>query len=352
MWGAGTAAGTTISNQATVSFQVGGISQPAVNSNNYQFLVDRKINLTIATTDVAAVSVTPGSTNNVLTFTLQNTGNGVQDFALSAVARVGGTGAFGGTDNINAASTALRVESGATPGYQAAEDTATYVDELAADGTKTIYIVGDFSSGVYTNAQIASYHILAEARVGGGASSLGSALTETSGADTAGIVDIVFADGQGTDTADDIARDAKYSKDSDYLISAASITVVKSSAVISDPFNSTTNPKAIPGATIEFTVTLTNAAGASTATSLSFSDSLNSEITGGTLSFITAGYSAGKGIKVTSPNINGGVAKELTNLGSDDEGDWNVTSGNTVTVSGIQLAANESATIKFRVLIQ
>lgn len=351
-FGAGTAAGTTISNQATVNFQVGGVSQTAVNSNNYQFVVDRKINLTVATTDVAAVSVIPGSSNNVLTFTLQNTGNGTQDFALSAVARVGGTGAFGGTDNVNAASVAVRVESGAHAGYQAGEDTATYVDELAADGTKTIYIVGDFSSGSYTNGQIASYHLLAEARVGGGAAALGAALTETAGADTAGSVDIVFADGQGSDTADDVSRDAKYSKDSDYIITAASITVVKSSAVISDPFNSTTNPKAIPGATIEFTITLSNASGASTATGISFSDSLNSEITGGTLTFITAGYAAGKGIQVTAPNINGGAAKALTNAGSDDEGDWNVTGANTVTVTGIQLAANESATIKFRVLIQ
>lgn len=350
--GAGTAAGTTISNQATVNFQVGGISQTAVNSNNYQFLVDRKINLTVATTDVAAVSVIPGASNKILTFTLQNTGNGTQDFALSAVARVGGTGAFGGTDNINAASVAVRVESGATVGYQPGEDTATYVDELAADGTKTIYIVGDFSSGTYTNGQIASYHLLAEARAGGGASALGSALTETAGADTPGTVDIVFADGQGSDTADDISRDAKYSEDSDYIITAASITVVKSSAVISDPFNSTTNPKAIPGATIEFTITLTNAAGASTATGISFSDSLNSEITGGTLAFVTAGYAAGKGIQVTSPNINSGSALALTNASDGDQGDWNVTGANTVTVTGIQLAANESATIKFRVLIQ
>jgi len=352
VWGAGTAAGTTISNQATVNYQVGGIAQTAVNSNNYQFLVDRKINLTIATTDVAAVSVIPGASNKVLTFTLQNTGNGTQDFALSAVARVGGTGAFGGTDNINAASVAVRVESGAHAGYQPGEDTATYVDELAADGTATVYIVGDFSSGTYTNGQIASYHLLAEARVGGAASSLGAALTETAGADTPGTVDIVFADGQGSDTADDVARDAKYSKDSDYIITAASITVVKSSTVVSDPFNGTTNPKAIPGATIEFTITLTNAAGASTATGIAFSDSLNSEITGGTLAFLPNGYAAAKGIQVTAPNINSGSALALTNASDGDQGDWNVTGANTVTVGGIQLAANESATIKFRVVIQ
>jgi uncharacterized repeat protein (TIGR01451 family) len=351
-YSAGTAAGTTISNQATINYQVGGVSQTAVNSNNYQFVVDRKINLTVATTDGAAVSVTPGTSNNVLTFTLQNTGNGTQDFIFSAVARSGGTGAFGGTDNVNAAATAIYVESGATLGYQSAQDTATYVDELAADGTRTVYIVGDFSSGTYANADVASYHLLAEARAGGAASSQGSALTATSGADTPGSVDIVFSDGQGSATSNDAANDAKFSEDSDFIVSAATLTVTKASAVISDPVNSTTNPKAIPGAIIEYTITISNASGAATATSVSFTDSLNSEITAGTVAFLPNAYDTGKGIRVTAPNINGGAAKDITNIGSDDEGDWNVTAANTVTVTGIQVAATESATVKFRVQIQ
>ena len=352
IFAAGTAAGTTVSNQATVNYQVGGVSQTAVTSNNYQFVVDRKINLTVATTNGAAVAVTPGTSGNVLTFTLQNTGNGTQDFNISAVARSGGTGAFGGTDNANAASVAVFAESGATGGYQAGQDTATYVDELAADGTKTIYIVGDFSSGTYTDGQIASYHLLVEGRVGGAASSQGAALTETAGADTVGSVDIVFADGQGSATSNDASRDAKYSEDSDFEIAAANLTVTKASAVISDPFNSTTNPKAIPGAVVEYTITITNAASASTATSVSFTDSLATEITAGTVAFQANAYAAGKGIRVTSPNINGGSALDLTNAGSDDQGDWNVTTTNTITVTGIQLAASEAATVKFRVQIQ
>jgi hypothetical protein len=352
VYSAGTPAGTTISNQATINYQVGSVNQTAVNSNNYQFVVDRKINLTVATTDGAAVSVTPGTTNNVLTFTLENTGNGTQDFSISAITRSGGTGAFGGTDNVNAASVVVRVESGANAGYQAGQDTATYVDELAADGTKTLYIVGDFSSGTYANGDIASYHLLVEARVGGAASSLGSALTETTGAETTGSVDIVFSDAQGTATSDDAARDAKFSEDSDFTISAASLTVTKASVVISDPTNNTTNPKAIPGAVVEYTITISNASGAATASSVTFTDSLATEITAGTVAFVANAYSSGRGIRVTAPNINGGAAKDLTNAGSDDEGDWNVTAGNTVTVTGIQVAATESATVKFRVQIQ
>lgn len=349
---AATAAGTTIPNAATVNYQVGGVAQTPVNSNTYQFVVDRKVNLSVATTDGAAVAVTPGSTGNVLTFTVQNTGNGTQDFNLSAVARVGGLGAFGGTDNINAASVAAFVESGATPGYQAGEDTATYIDELAADGTKTAYLVGNFATGTYTQGQIASYHLLAEARAGGAAATLGAALTETAGAETPGVVDTVFADGQGSDTSDDAARDAKYSAASDYTISAASLTVTKVSAVISDPVNNTTNPKGIPGAVVEYTITITNAAGAATATSVVFTDSLAAEIAAGSVAFEADGYASGKGIRVVSPNINGGAALDLTNVGSDDQGDWNVTTANVITLTGVQLAATQSATVKFRVRIQ
>jgi hypothetical protein len=352
IYAAGTAAGTTISNQATINYQVGGVNQTAVNSNNYQFVVDRKINLTVVTTDGAAVTAAPGSTNNALAFTLENTGNGTQDFTFNAVARAGGSAAFGGTDNVNAAAVAVYVESGANAGYQAAQDTATYVDELAADATKTIYIVGDFSSGTYANGDIASYHLLAEARVGGGAAVQGAALTATGGADTTGSVDIVFADGEGSAASSEDANDAKFSDDSDFIITAASLTVTKSSAVISDPINNTSSPKAIPGAVIEYTVTIANAAGAATASSISFTDSLNSEIVAGTVVFLPNAYDTGKGIRVTSPNINGGAAKDITNADGDDEGDWNVTGTNTVTITGIQIAANESATVKFRVEIQ
>ena len=120
----------------------------------------------------------------------------------------------------------------------------------------------------------------------------------------------------------------------------------------SDPTNSTTNPKAIPGAVVEYTITISNAAGASTATSITFSDSLNTEIVAGTIAFNANTYGAGEGVQVTAPNLNGGSALDLTNADDGDEGDWNITGTNTVTVDSITLAASESATITFQVTIQ
>jgi uncharacterized repeat protein (TIGR01451 family) len=350
---AGTLAGTSISNSATVNYQVGGVSQPAINSPAVSFVVDRKINLTVSTNDVAAISVTPGTSGNVLTFTVTNNGNDTQDFALSAIAvSTGGASKFGGNDNIDAGSVAVFVDVNGNGTYEAGTDTATFIDELAPDASKKVFIVATFPTGL-NNGDIASYHLLAEARAGQTAGSLGGALTQTAGADTPGSVDVVFADGQGSATASDSPRDAKHSSQSDYKIVAATLTVTKTSAVISDPFNGTTNPKAIPGAVIEFTITITNAAGGATATNITMSDSLNTEIVAGHLAFNTQ-YNAtpGKGILITAPNLFGGAATELTNAADADTGDWNLTAVNTVTVSGITLTASQTATVKFRATIQ
>ncbi len=343
---AGTASGTTVSNSATVDYEVGGVNQTDVTSNVATFVVDTKIDLTVTTTDAAAVSVAPGATAQVLTFSVTNTGNATQDFNLTSTALGGGTGAFGGTDNFDATSVSIYVDGNSNGSYDSGTDTATSINDLAADASATVFIVATIPASQVTG-DIASYHLVAEARD----AATGNALTETVGADTAGSVDIVFADGQGSDTANDASRDAKHSSQDDYEVLTAALTVTKSSTVISDPFNSTTNPKRIPGAVVEYTIQVDNAAGGTTATNVTVSDNLSTEIGNGTLAFKTDGYTGG-GIEVTAPNINGGTALVLTNASDADQGDYGVTLANTVTVTGITLNAGQSATVKFQVTIQ
>jgi len=355
---AGTASGTTISNQATVDYKVATVDQPQATSNNYQFVVDNKVNLTVSTDDGAAIAVTPGTNDNVMTFTVTNTGNTTQDFQVTAAALTGGTGAFGGTDNINGDTVEVYVETAGGAGYQAVSDTDTHINALAADASIKVYIVTDFNTG-YSDGDIASYYLVAEARTNDGAGTLGGALTETAGADTEGSVDIVFADVDGDGgLGNDASRDAKHSSQDDYEIATASLSITKSSTVVSDPFNNTTNPKRIPGAVVQYQIAITNGGGASTATDIAFSDSLNNEIaTQGTLAFNTQ-YDAtvGQGVVVSHPDYSAGAFTEYTNA---DDGvvngisvDWNVTGANVVTVSGISLDAGETATIRFRVTIQ
>jgi uncharacterized repeat protein (TIGR01451 family) len=95
---------------------------------------------------------------------------------------------------------------------------------------------------------------------------------------------------------------------------------------------------------IEYTITIANDSGGSTATNIVVTDRLNAEISGGRLAFNPNTYAPGQGIRVTAPNINGGATLNLTDA---DAGDFNVTGANTVTVSGIALNAGQSATVKF-----
>ncbi len=354
---AGTASGTSVANFATVNYNVAAIAQPAIISGTISFVVDTQIDLTVSTDDGAAVPSTPGSDDNVMTFTVTNTGNASQDFLLSAEALVGGPAFFGGTDNINADTVDVFVETAGGLGFQAA-DTDLHINALAADASIVVYIVSDFALG-YVDGDIASYYLLAEARIDNAAGTLGGALTETAGADTAGSVDIVFRDAAGLSTSDGVG-DAQHSSQDDYTIVTAALTISKASSVVSDPVNGTSDPKRIPGAIIEYEITIANGAGAATATSIAITDSLNTEITEGDIGFNTQYDAApGNGFSISHPGFSGGAFAEYTNITGVEsparggvEADWNVTTANVVTITNIQLAAGESAVIRFRVTIQ
>jgi hypothetical protein len=279
------------------------------------------------------------------------------DINLSATALTGGAAAFSGTDNIDADDIDIFVESGDTVGYQLAEDTAIFIDELAADTSIKAYIVADFNAG-YSNGDIASYHIEATAHQGNGGTtgSLGSIFSETASADTIGAEDIGFSDGSGSN---DIARDGKFSAQGDYIVNASSLTLTKSSTIISDPINGSSNAIAIVGAVIEYSISISNAVDSITASDIVFTDNLTTEIVNNATVAFNTQYdtTAGQGFLISVPDYASGELTPYTNAADGVEfstisADWNISSANTVTISGITLDAGESATIKFRVTIQ
>ena len=114
---AGTIAGTTISNQATVSYQVGGVAQNPIASPTVQFVADNRIDLTVAEGSTTTTQTSPGLTNQVTSFTVTNTGNAAQAFVLSAANMATGTASpfTGGTaDNQDVANVRVFVDSGAS----------------------------------------------------------------------------------------------------------------------------------------------------------------------------------------------------------------------------------------------
>lgn len=325
---AGTTAGSTITNTATVNYQVGGISQNATTASD-TLTVDRKVNLTVAEVGTITTTVTPGQTAAVTTFTVTNTSNATLDFALSAVQPSGGTTAHGGTDSFDVTGLKLYVDSNGNGIFDPGTDAeVTYLDELAADASRTVFVVADLPLGL-TNGQVAGVTLTATGREAGATGTQGAALTATAGANTASM-DTVFADGAG---ATDASFDAAFSARDDYTVSTATLSVIKSSTIISDPVNGTTNPKFIPGATIQYCIAVSNAASSAAATSVAVSDSLPGGIT----------YDAGYGIKLDGTVVSGVCQADGTAGGSF--------ASNTVNGTIASLPAGSTKTVLFRATI-
>lgn len=331
----GTTAGTSISNTATVNYQVGGVSQTAINASN-SFTVDRKIDLVVAEVGNATTQVAPGSTAQVTTFTVRNTSNAPLDLALTVSQQSGGTAAHGGTDTFDVTTPSLFVDTNGNGTYEAGTDTAvSFLDELAADTQRTVFVVADVPI-TQVNGDVAGVRLTAQAYEAGTAGTQGALVTQTAGANTAG-VDTVFADAAGVT---DAASDGRHSDDDDYTVSAPVLTVNKQSRVISDPVNGTSNPKFIPGALVEYCIVVSNDATASSAAnSVSISDPLPAQTT----------YETAYGIFVGG-TYTGTPGSGTCNLDGSAGGSFN---SGTSTVSGTlgSISPGSTSTLYFQVRI-
>jgi uncharacterized repeat protein (TIGR01451 family) len=309
-YAAGTASGTVITNNVTVDYQVGAVAQTQRTASN-NFTVDRRINLTVAEVGTVTTNVVPGQAGASVAFTVTNNSNAPLDFALSATQIAGGTAAHGGTDTFDVTGLSMFRDVNGNNAYDAGTDTAlTFLDEIAADASVTVLLVGGVALAE-TNGEVAGVRLTATAREPGVAATQGAAITQTAGANTAG-VDTVFADAAGVA---DAARDGAHSDDDDFTVVTAALGVTKTSRVVSDPVNGTTNPKMIPGALIEYCIAVANTGGAA-ATSVAINDPVPSQLTyvassirlGGTVTGPTCNLDGAAGGSFTDPNVSGTIA--------------------------------------------
>ncbi len=342
----GTPSGTSVDNRAQVDYEVNAVSQlpiessPAGNSTpgltngaDTSFLVDNFVDLTVIESGGVDTDVNPGQADAVTTFVVTNTGNTTQDYALTPTNLVGGA-VFGNTDNIQANNLRVFVDSNGNGTYDAGVDTATFIDSLLQDTAATVFVVVDIPIGA-ANGDAANVNLAAVTHDAGSGAS--SPTAETAGPDTAA-VDVVFGDA---------GRDGTEADDDSYLVTAATLNVQKTSAVISDPFNLTVNPKAIPGALMEYTITITNT-GTLAVDSVRVTDVLDTNVT------------------IALGEYNGGSDDIIIQLGTapdafctadagDLDGDGCGLTGSTLEVdTGLTVgiaAADNPATIRFRVTI-
>lgn len=325
---AGTTAGSTITNNVTVSFQVGGVNQNNVTASN-SFTVDRKVNFTVAEDGTATTQASPGQLAAVTSFIVTNTSNAPLDFALAATNRSGGTAEHGGTDNFDVSNLRMYQDTNNNGAYDGGTDTLiTYLDQVAADASVRVFVLADVPLGRSTG-DVAGVRLAGTASEATAAGSLGATVTQTAGANTAG-VDTVFAD---TNTDGNTARDGIHFDEDDYTILAANLTATKTSRVISDPLNGTTNPKLIPGAVVEYCISVANASGSATATNVAISDNLPTQ----TMFETTFGVRVNGTVTSGTCNADGAIA------GAHASG---VVSGTIPSV-----AAGDTRTVLFRVTI-
>ena len=272
---AGTASGSTISNTATVSYSVGGVGQPTVSNTPNTFVVDRKVVFRVdETAPVATTTVAPGQTAAVTTFTVSNTSNATMDFGLAITQQAGGAGAHSNTDNFDVTAPGLFADTNGNGTYEAGTDLAiTFLDEVLADTSRTVFVVANVPAGRLTG-DVAAVTLTGQARDGGVAAVQGAISASTAGANTAG-VDTVLAD-TAYDALNAASDGLGVAKD-DYTVLTAALTVNKVNRVIEDPINTiaggnAANAKMIPGATIEYCIIIANGAGGGTATGISVSD--------------------------------------------------------------------------------
>jgi uncharacterized repeat protein (TIGR01451 family) len=298
----GTAAGTDITNTATVNYTVGSVAQTAVNSNTTTFEVDRKVDFTVS--GVTATTTAPGATNVGVIYTVSNTGNGPDSFTFTAANQ--------GSDDFDVTNLRVYRDNGTTANVFDGGDTLITAGtpvSFTADESINFFIVSDIPL-TPINGHDSVVRLTAT-----------TTSTATVGADNPAVVDVVFADAGTNGTEFD---------DNQYDISSATLSVVKSASIISDPINGTgANRKAIPGAEIQYTIVVTNS-GAANATAVALSDNIPANTT-----YVPA-----------SMTLN---AAALTDAGLDDAGTFTGTAVNID--AGTVNSGGGTATVTFRVVI-
>ncbi|WP_184719815.1 DUF11 domain-containing protein [Caulobacter sp.] len=326
----GTQAGTSITNTATVSYSVNSVAQTPVASNVASFVVDRKADVVVAEVGGAATSVSYGQSNQVTTFTVTNATNATQDFRLFAANTVlGAPTQLGHTDTYGVTNLRVFVDTNGNGTYDAGVDTATYIDELGAGQTKTVFIVADIPASGPANG-VSGVILTAVVATGGTGGALGADVTQSLLDDT-NQIDTVFADGAGFA---DLVRDARHSAGDEYLIAAASAEVTKFAVLISDPLNGIVSPKAIPGAIIEYCIAVKNIGGQAI-TNVGLTDNIPANTT----------YVA------NSTYVNGTFSGGLCVLDGAQATDGNVYNGSRIATNITSIASGATATTRFRVTI-
>lgn len=299
---AGTRAGTMINNTATASFDPGGGTTVTVDSNTHTMQVDELIDTTVAWGDPSDVVTTPGSTSQVLTYSVTNTGNGVETFTLGTVSTIGG-------DNYDPTVTSIVIDDG---------------DGVYEPGIDTVYVPGS-NDPTLNPDQVLTVFVISTTPTGLADGNRGGVLltaTSNTGTGAPGTSFAGVGEGGGDAVVGSTGGDG--SDDGYYQVSAATVALVKSASVV-DPFG---GANAVPGATITYSIVATTSGSGSLA--------------GLTINDVVP---AGTTYKPGSIKLGGGA---LTDASDADAGAF---SANAIAVALGTVPGGQTRTVTFQVVI-
>lgn len=299
----GTPAGTTISNAATATYDLPNGGSSTVQSNTVTLKVDELINVTVAWHDPGDVVGPAGGTNQVLSFTVTNAGNGTEAFSLGTIAALGG-------DDFDPTITSVVLDTNGNGAYDPGVDTVYTAGsndpQLAPDQSITVFILSTLPLSA-ADGNRGRAELTAAAKKG----------TGTPGTTFAG-------QGQGGGNAVVGATGGKGLADGWYKVQKAAVAFVKSAAV-ADPFGGTNQ---VPGATITYTLAAT-VSGTGSVANLKVTDTVPTGTT----------YTA------SSLTLDGAA---LTDAADADAGTFNGT-GIAVTLGTVAAGATRTVTFKVKI---
>ncbi len=242
---AGTVAGTNIENTATASYD-GPSGEVQIDSNTVTIVVDELLDVTVTSADPGDVATEPGAEDQVLKFTVTNTGNGTEKYTLTPDVARGG-------DDFDPTLVSVVIDTNGNgvydPGVDEIYAAGTNDPELAPDETVTVFVISDIPAAP-GDGDRAEVNLSAEAETGTGVPG-----TSFNGQGDGGGDAVV-----GTTGADD--DDSGF-----FLIQDASVALAKSASIV-DPFG---GDSAVPGSVITYTLVAT-VTGSGTLTGLAVSD--------------------------------------------------------------------------------
>jgi len=243
---AGTTAGTTITNTATATYTDPVGNPVSVASNTVNLRVDEVLDVTVATAEAGDVAAMPGATNQVVRYTVTNTGNGSEAFRLTPITAIGG-------DAFDPTATSVVLDTNGNGVYDAGVDTiysAGSNDPVLAPDTSIRVFILSTVPGAASDGQRGQIDLTATAVTGSGPAGTTFAGQGTGGGDAV----------VGTTTG--TGRDDNF-----FIVSAATVALTKSATVL-DPFGGT---KSVPGSIITYRL-VANVSGSGTLANLGVGD--------------------------------------------------------------------------------